>query len=235
MNPEHLTVWACPYQKYRLGEPHDGGYVLCHLPSVQYDILLSGGIGAHCTFEDHMLEKYPNLVCKAYDGSIDFAPTRYPERFHFHAQNIGTDESNNLKHILRAHKTVFVKMDIEGDEFPWFDCLEPELMENIAQIAIEFHEPFEERHDRVFQKLNKTHVLVHLHGNNYAAARMYKGILFPTVFECCYIHRRFIEGIQLEKNTIPLPCAVDRANSWGQPDIPLHTPPFCFAAPTADS
>jgi hypothetical protein len=235
MNPDNLTVWSCPYQKYRLGQPHDGGYVLCHLPGIEYSILLSGGIGGHCTFEDDLLEKYPNLTCIGCDGTVAYAPTKYPDRFFFSPTNIGTEEPNNLKSILREHDTLFVKMDIEGDEFPWLDCLEEELMNKISQIVIEFHNCFDERHDRVFQKLNKTHLLVHFHGNNYAPTIMHRGILFPTVFECCYIHRRYVEGLTLEKNTTPLPCAIDMPNSWGQPDIPLHTPPFCFLNTTVST
>lgn len=231
MNPENLTVWECPFQKFRLGEAHDGGYVLCHLPGVEYGLLLSGGIGAHCTFEDHMIERYPSLVCEAFDGSVSMAPTRYPARFHFHSQNIGTDDSTNLKSIIRKHKTIFLKLDIEGDEFPWFDCLEPELMERFAQIVIEFHDPFGEVHDKIFQKINKTHVLVHLHGNNYAPVKDYCGNpSFPTVFECCYLHKQYLGGLELRKNTTPLPCPIDKANAWGWPDISLNCPPFCFPA-----
>jgi hypothetical protein len=230
MNPENLTVWSCPYQKYRLGQPNDGGYVLCHLPTVQYGLLLSGGIGGHCTFEDDILDKYRNLKCIGCDGTVEWAPTRNPQRFTFLRQNIGTDDSNNLKSVLRSHENIFLKMDIEGDEFPWLDCLEEELMNKISQIVIEFHDCFEERHDRVFQKLNKTHVLVHLHGNNYAPTILHRGIVFPTVFECCYIHRRYVAGLTLTKNTTPLPSPIDMPNSWDKPDIPLHGPPFCFPA-----
>ena len=57
-------------------------------------------------------------------------------------------------------------MDIEGSEIEWLNSLNKEQMNKFNQIVMEFHRPFGEKERNTFYKLNKTHILVHFHGNN---------------------------------------------------------------------
>jgi hypothetical protein len=71
MNPAVLTVYKSPYEKKRVGRANDGGYVLCDIPNIEYSILLAGGIECDISFEEDFLNKYPNTICNAYDGTIN--------------------------------------------------------------------------------------------------------------------------------------------------------------------
>jgi hypothetical protein len=47
---KELTVYTSPYNKIRLGKDNDGGYIICDIPNVNYDISLSGGIDKDISF-----------------------------------------------------------------------------------------------------------------------------------------------------------------------------------------
>jgi hypothetical protein len=258
MDPSQFVVYKTPYSKYRIGNQSDGGYVVCNIPSVQYDLLLSGGVDNDSSFEDDFLNRCPTIQCFAYDGTIQRSPSKHP-RFIWIPKNISDHTSSvvrvpvseriafrggkvktlynyierqtenppvtNLHDVLQTHRSVFLKMDIEGYEIPWFESLNDNHMDRLSQIVIEFHSPFSERENRVFEKLNKTHVLVHIHGNNNCGTRVYKDIVFPNVFECTYIHKRYIRG-DLEKNTEAFPTTLDRPNIPAKEEIYLDHWPF---------
>jgi hypothetical protein len=135
------------------------------------------------------------------------------------------DENTNLFGIIEKNNNIFIKMDIEGAELPWLHCLSEEQLDKLSQIVIEFHFPFLEKDKDLFKKLNNQHLLVHLHGNNCpAGTRYYKNIIMPNVFECTYIHKKFV-NTPIELNTDPLPGNLDMPNCAGK-DIDLNYPPF---------
>ena len=80
----------------------------------------------------------------------------------------------------------------------------------------------------MFEKLNKNHVLVHFHGNNCPAGVIrFKGIIIPNVFECTYIHKKFVNFNTLELNDEVIPGKLDRSNIGGI-DIHIDYPPFVY-------
>ncbi len=262
---QNLTVYNCPFRKRRCGRNHDGGYITVDLP-VEYTLLLSGGIGDDISFEMDFLRRNPKVIaCEAFDGTIKHLPNTHLDdpvnrgRIHFHKQNIGPISSgtsmSDLKQFLTQDTTssplpvpsVFLKMDIKGAEIPWLEALLPEHLNALAQIVIEFHGLFSERENAVFDKINRTHVLVHFHGNNCGGTRQvdYCNTLLtiPNVFECTYVHRCFFKSSErrgeaslgqennylIQKNTTDrFPGPLDQSNSPGHPDIPLSFPPFYF-------
>ncbi len=233
MNPyEVLTVYNCPFTKTRIGRANDGGYVTVDLPDTQYSIIISGGICDDISFEQDFISRYPTVSCFAIDGTVHGLPGQITNTT-FIQCNIG-DGSNGtttLKNIIDlVPDNIFVKMDIEGGEIPWLECLDSmEYINKFAQIVMEFHDPFSLREHAVFQKLNQTHVLVHLHGNNNVPlTHLSSGIIMPRVFECTYIHKKYVSNIVLEKNTSRLPGPHDMPNMPYAPDINLNFPPFYF-------
>ena len=79
---EHLRIYQSPYNKVRIGKNNDGGYVICDIPEVNYDILLSGGIANDISFEQELLKKYPNLSGYGFDGTIQKIPeNNFSNRF----------------------------------------------------------------------------------------------------------------------------------------------------------
>lgn len=154
------------YNKIRIGRNNDGGYVI--LDGLEYDLMLGCGINDDDSFEHEFLKRYRNIECYTFDGTIAGEPNPHP-RIHFTKKNIGDkndDKLSNLHEYLDNYKNIFLKMDIEGGEYEWIPTLSNEQLNNISQIAMEIHEPFNEKKWECLEKLNETHRMIHFHTNN---------------------------------------------------------------------
>lgn len=235
MDPSLVTVYDAPFPKKRIGCSSDGGYIICDIPDIQYDYFLSAGVDNNISFEEHFCSLYPNVLCKAHDGTI--AGIRIQNsNITFIRKNIGpveTDSETNLHAYLSDYKTVFLKMDIEGAEIPWFLSLSDDHMNHMAQMVIEFHTPFSEADARVFEKITKTHTLVHFHANNFGYLRYHKGVPIPEVFECTFLHNAYFSGPPVP-NRSPLPTPLDAQNTMALPDVILTYEPFVHGQPPVD-
>ena len=219
-----LRVYKSEFPKERIGRNNDGGYVICNIPNITYDVLIAGGIEYDSSFEDQFLDKFPNLECYAFDGTIINSPSNH-SRFHWTKKNIGSNETinvTNLHDLINSHKSCFVKMDIEGYEVAWLESLSLSQLQNISQLVIEFHKPFTQRESNIFKKLNQVFALVHLHANNYIS-QLHNGI--PYYFECTYVNKKFLTR-SLEFNTDPLPSRIDQPNIPSNPETSLNFEPY---------
>lgn len=228
MNPEVLTVYETEYNKIRLGSENDGGYIICELP-IEYDVLISGGVENNIKFETDFCKRH-NIKCFMFDGTINniFIEDEYKEKMTFIKKNIGNynnEKLTNLHDLMDKYENVFIKMDIEGHEIEWLLSLTETHMKKIKQLVIEFHYPFGNMENIVFNKINQTHVLVHLHGNNYQNCRIHKGVVIPEVFECTYLNKDFMKG-ELKKNKNELPTKIDMKNCVSRKEIKLNYKPF---------
>lgn len=226
MEPNVLTVYQSPYEKVRLGKDNDGGYIICLIPDVDYDCLLSGGVENDISFEENFCDKYKNAKCFSHDGNINGIGTKN-QNIKFIRKNIGSEENDNITNLhkeIENFKDVFVKMDIEGAEIEWLEGLKDEHMDKIIQIVMEFHYPFSQRELNVFDKINKTHLLVHFHGNNNGGVRNIKDVNIPEVFECTYLNKKYTKDIKLNTETIP--TKLDMRNTNHKDDIYIDYPPF---------
>ena len=222
IHPNVLTVYECPYEKVRLGKDYDGGYIICDIPDVKYNLFLAGGIADDITFEEDFCNKYPDVKCFAFDGSIDSIVINN-KNITFVKKWIGNGEDINL-HEYTICDDIFVKMDIEGGEIPWLNNISIDTINKFSQIVIEFHNPFTKNEVAVFDKLNTNHVLVHFHANNCCGTRNHKGVIIPNVFECTYIHKKYYANPILSKQKIPGP--LDMRNVITNDEIYIDYPPF---------
>ena len=237
-------VYKCQYEKKRIGKDNDGGYVIADLPG-EYDMLISGGISDDISFERYFLNQYTEVnKCYAFDGTVNQLPG-CDERITFIKKNLGTDNSEslcNLNDYLNQGKNIFMKIDIEGHEFRLFPAILPDLFLNIKQLVLEIHTPadiqlypdyFKGLHDiknkqlfELMKLINKTHTLVHFHGNNGCALQTLLNIIpFPHVFECTFIRNDYVKERIL--NDEPFPTALDMQNSIYLPDFYFDHYPFC--------
>lgn len=234
---EVLTLYDCSLPRVRLGDKHDGGYVI--FDGITYDGMVSGGIEYTNTFENEFIEKY-DVDCYAFDNSIECIPYKN-DRIHFEKATI--NERNNLSPIINKFRSCFVKMDIEGYEWDWLNTLDETTLNNISQLAIEFHffhnmdgsnEYMRYLNDRLdtLRRLNKTHVLCHLHSNNFSPNFKYNENVLPQVFECTYVNKRIFKNnphtLLLFKNIRQLPTPFDARNCLKVEDstAALNYPPF---------
>lgn len=222
--------------KIRIGKENDGGYVV--LDGFEYDVLIGCGVCDDVSFEKHFLQLHPQIHGHLFDGTID----RLPEPVHrgtYTRKNIGPvndDNTTNLHTLIEKHDSVFLKMDIEGHEYTWFESLPDELLSKITQICIEFH--FIGSHVKKHQCLSRLaehYYLVHVHGNNFrrhldrgkTGTSVHQNIEIPDVIECTYVHRDKV-NTPLQLNTTPFPTAIDQPCNPRSGDIPLTKPPYVF-------
>ena len=199
---------------------------MCEIPNIKYDLLLSAGIGEDDSFERAFLDAHPSLHCYAFDNSdceVNHSRCTFIQKF---VATNNNDKETNFHEYLDTHNTIFLKMDIEGAEYPFFWTLRDGDLDKFAQIAIEFHMPFLPKQAEVLKTLSQTHYLVHLHPNNCCGTQIIDGCAVPNLFECTYIHKRYISTPQF--NTEALPMAIDMPNLPNKPDITIGHPPFVY-------
>ena len=219
--------------KFRLGDNSDGGYVICDLDGT-YDSYICCGVGDMCRFDGEFLQKY-NYIKKedafAFDGTINNY-CMSTENINFFKKNISNKNDNlhtNLHDLIDKYNDIFLSMDIEGFEYLWLQSLTLDQLKSFKQIAIELHDLNNTNNQlkiammiNGLEKLNKTHYIVHTHGNNYAG--IYNNI--PDVLELTLIRKNHFTDVPL-KNMIPLPIKyLDYPNNKESPDLNLNVYPF---------
>jgi hypothetical protein len=223
------TVYKSPYEKKRLGKENDGGYVICDIPTVEYSILLSAGIETDISFEEAFLDKYPSLSCYAYDGTLNNIFPSTLKNISFINKNItheNTGNTTNLNDMIQTYDNIFLKMDIEGWEVPWINSLTNDQLNKFSQIVIEFHCPFTESEQIMLEKINKNHILIHLHPNNCCDVRWHAGLVIANGIECTYIHKKYYTGDHILNTDFIPNDFIDMDNDSKKPRIYLNYPPF---------
>jgi hypothetical protein len=219
--------------KIRLGENGDGGYVIGDLNG-NYDCYISAGVSDEESFSRDFINKYDmnetNSV--AFDGTIQNYPYHYTNKITFIKKNISPIRNNhfaNLSYFIEKYDNIFLKMDIEGSEYPWLLSLSKNNLQKFKQIAIEFHSINDNGcgfsyKDKLncFKKISETHYLVHAHGNTNCGT--FKNI--PNVIECTYIRKDIFDGVpDLNKKSIPID-GLDFPNVPNTQNYNLNFPPF---------
>jgi len=227
----------------RIGSKNDGGYVIANLDG-KYDLFISGGISDDITFEKDLLSLYPNLMCCAFDGTINSLPENNLKRIRFFKKNLGNvnnEEVTDLREYMNYSNDIFMKIDIEGHEFRLMPILiENDYMKKIKQLVVEIHSPADiqlypeyfkglsdiknEHMFGMLKKINDTHTLVHFHANNGCKMTAIDGIKIPHVFELTYIRNEFVSD--KVKNSHPLPTHLDEPNIPAKPDYNFTEYPY---------
>ena len=219
-----------------------------------YDCYISAGVSNEESFTRDFLQRYASACslnetnCFAFDGTIAAYPTQYTDKITFFKKNIGGGAEDvevgagagaaadvvsetNLLFVLDKYSRVFLKMDIEGGEYPWLMRMTADDLRKIRQIVIEFHgitgtgwgSSFEDKWACI-KKLSETHYFVHAHGNNYSHVISH----IPDVIELTCIEKSYFADCGVPPlNKTPLPIiGLDFANCSGRHDIDLNVYPF---------
>jgi len=220
-------------KKTRCGTLNDGGYVFGEIDE-KYDCYISAGIFNEDSFSRDFIKKYNmhEFNSFGFDGSINAYPHQYTTNISFIKKNINSFNDNNntnLSYLLDNNRNIFIKMDIEGWEYPWILSCSEKQLSNVKQIVLEFHDIGSDKvgasySDKVkcFEKLNKTHYLIHAHGNNFG--KIVNGI--PETIELTYLNKNHFKT-EPELNTVNLPIkSIDYPNNHNATDINLSFYPF---------
>ena len=211
----------------RTGRSTDGGYVMLDdLASCR--VAYSFGISDDVSWDKSMAELGMDVYM--YDHTIDGLPEENPH-FHWHKTGLAGSydgsmtELETLPRLLEANghvgeRNMILKMDIEGAEWDVFAKLPQGFLGKFDQILLELHDMIlPERYQEIVQaleKLNETHQLAHVHGNNCAPYLMAKGLVMPNALECLYVSK---DKYQFKKDETFYPDELDTRNDDRFPDI----------------
>jgi hypothetical protein len=228
---KYLEVYKSPFIKKRIGNTGDGSYIICDIPDPKYDAFISGGIDKNIEFELEFLKIYDDIdICYAYDGTIDDIPYSDKPTFNkikFIKKNIGSennDKISNLTEVFENYNNIFMKLDIEGGEFPLFNTISDDNLKKIKQLVIEIHGAHHSINNwNILKQLNKYHKIVHFHPNNCCGILKINNINVPHVFECTFVRNDY--NISIPNNEL-IPTPLDKKNVSYHPDIFLYGYPY---------
>ena len=219
--------------KLRYGQNGDGGYVIGQLKT-PYDCYISAGVSDEESFSRDFIESvnFTRENSFAFDGTIESYPYRYTEKITFIKKNIGATNdthTTNLSFLTDKYSNIFLKMDIEGGEFPWLLSLTQTTLNKFKQIVIELHGILDNSWGssysnkvKCLEKFKATHYLIHAHGNSGAGTTN----SIPNVIELTFVRKDYFTEIP-RLNTQPLPIKnLDYPNSWTDNEINLTMYPF---------
>jgi hypothetical protein len=153
---------------------------------------------------------------------IDYQRFFRADRIHFR-QRVWRDNQNNSATIkdvfsrLPAECLVFVKMDIEGDEYRVLDDL-LQHSGSIVAMAIEFHDvdTVPNLFSSFIDKIKRDFYVVHIHGNNLGGIAPFN---FPNAPEVTFFNKRFFKSVPLPSQLkYPVP-GLDHPNHPRFPDF----------------
>jgi hypothetical protein len=239
MNDLHLLEVREFDNKMRIGSIRDGGYVIGVLNG-EYDCYISAGVSTEESFSRDFIDIHSMNESNsfAFDGTILAYPHDYTTDIAYVHKNIGPindDSTSNLTRYTKKYKDIFLKMDIEGAEYPWLLSLVQQDLDAFKQIVIEFHGITDNGWNSSYvdkiaslKKLAHTHYIIHAHGNNNGPVVN----SIPDVIELTYVNKRYFSSIP-RLNTQPLPQpGLDFPNNPEKPtDIPLTLYPFVHLSP----
>jgi hypothetical protein len=228
-----LVVYDAPaLKKIRLGSAHDGGYVVPALNLGEVHQLYSVGVGHNLDFEfDFRTRSRVNI--QLFDPTVS-RPAKLPAGSEFHPVGLGF-EGQTLTTLfnfgprpnLSRHR-LWLKMDIEGWEWPTLEGTSLACLEPFEVLIIEFHHLTHldaiQRHAAVLRMINHGFRLIHAHGNNYGGVMEVEQTLLPDCLEATYLRKDIGSGWR--PNRQRLPGALDSPCDPGRADLDLNCWPF---------
>jgi len=205
----------------RLGKNNDGGYVVPEKALEEADVIMGYGISDDSSFEESASEIYKKRSY-GFDGSValdtvshplfDFSPIYIISSEQMKQFNgVPTKYSSFDQHLKIFHledKKIFVKMDIESNEYQTM----PDILRHTPQITgitFELHILNNEQVSQanyLLKQFQKDYLLVHVHGHNLLPRFQVpnaKGSI-PTHLELSYINKNLVHHYELsQKQTHP--------------------------------
>ena len=206
----------------RIGNEYDGGYIM--LDDFQGGIAYSFGINTDVSWDEDIANRGYEVYM--YDHTIDALPYQRKE-FHWFKQGLAdTATAGPPLHLLdwylwknnhMREEHMLLKMDVEGAEWGGLEQLNPLVLTQFDQIVLELHGLIQAHDDQkrmqilnVLHKLNQTHYVVHIHGNNYGAAITLGGQVIPDTVEITFVNKQVVS---VDKEAVVrLPRDLDQPN-----------------------
>jgi hypothetical protein len=235
---EALRTYNVSSPKIRIGNEHDGGYVVNELITAHTKKLISIGMGNDDGFERAWFSKYQTEI-EAYDGTYPCQTicSLYHEhvnkKIFYVKHNVGYGESLiPLNTIVDGKPDVLLKVDVEGAEYEIFDNIK---LETVTGLILEVHDlHVTEKQTKLIELIKNNFsnlMLFHIHGNSWAntftlnlSRTGIRGLElkeFPYVMELCFINKQLVHQYELETTTFPI-AQLDTSNNCDVSDIDLY-------------
>jgi len=218
--------------KVRVGNFHDGGYVLPDR-ALGCDAVLSIGVGHDVSFDLAFADRGAMVV--QFDHTVEAPPSTHAN-FRFNKFGWGEETNGDLlsfadmRTILNAVPALrpMLKFDVEGAEYDALAAMSDEDLAEFEVIACELHDfarlgerDVFERIKNTLEKLTPQHAPVHLHANNCGGLTLIAGVPVAGVLELTLL-RRDLDAFPGASDE-PMPGELDRPNNPYAPDICLRT------------
>lgn len=216
----------------RLGETHDGGYLVCGnlLGAVKsaYSYGISGYDGWGCDVSRSL-----GVTVHQYDCFNLTQPVCEGGRTVFHGECIGTAAglqdgrpfdtlAGQIEKNGDAGKNLVVKMDVEGAEWDSFLSAPAPVLQRIDQLVVEFHGFDQPRHRKAILRLKQFFHVAHLHWNNFSCIQ--GKTPFPAwAYEILLVNKRI--GVVDPEGRVTLPHALDSPNDASARDCQISRRP----------
>jgi hypothetical protein len=212
------------HPKIRLGPLEDGGYVMPKIVLEKCSTLFTYGVGDEMRFELEFAQKY-NKKAYLFDHTINKESQIINDNVYFYNQGLGFRENCNdfIEHYnqLGIQGSVFLKIDVEGAEYDYFNRVDLEKLASITDgICLEIHwishPPNREKCFDIISKINKYFTLCHIHGNTWSRLFKYKEYQLPETFELSFINKNLVQIEEEDTQMYPIKD-LDASNN---PDLP---------------
>ncbi len=220
------------YDYVRIGRLNDGGYAMIN-DFRENMSAYSFGISDDMSWDIH-LHDISGMRVHMYDHTIPCAPTfHHGCDFYRIGLGVADDREHDLLSLLSVLKEngdmdnrngLIMKMDIEGAEWRVLEGMPETVLQLFRQMVFEFHGMIKQDNDeddirlRVLRKLNTTHQVVWVHGNNCTGAVGNQEMTMPFSIEVLYLNRMHYS---FEDNGVHLPLTIDMPNLPGRRDFNL--------------
>lgn len=225
---DEFTVYDVPCKKIRIGNRHDGGYIVADIYSAENTVstLFAYGVGNNINFEEHFSSIYHPKQFHLYDHTVNMC---HPN---FHKQGIDYfkhGELNTFKNQMdesgvEKDRKMFLKIDVEGWEYLSFLTTPDEYLDQFTQIVMEVHWLHNDcngllvQKKAMMQKLNRLFYLVHVHPNN-CATTMTTPLLMHPVLELTWVRKDLVPIVPLSTKNFRLD--IDFPNDIYRPNVEM--------------
>jgi hypothetical protein len=206
-----IRPWQLPGARLvRVGGDRDGGYVMLADEITTATAAISIGVGRDVSWDASIAAL--GLPVAMFDPTVRRPPTKVPGAVFHRVGVAGIASPDGLYRPLRdlvrlsgfdAGAQLLLKMDVEGAEWPALSALDPGELSGYRQIVTELHD-FSRLADpdaggpvlAALRALNRTHLPIHVHANNYSRLVRFDRYWFPDTVEVSFVRRDLAGGAQ---------------------------------------
>ncbi len=223
---KYLKPKSTDLRKIRLGPNQDGGYVVPEFALQNCSALFTYGVGNEIGFEVDFTKKY-NKPVYTFDHTISWT---VPSFLNHKLEGLGFKENCDdfINHYVSKNISgeVFLKVDIEGAEYDYFNRVDHDFLgDKVMGLCLEIHwldnKDYQKDFIEMMDKLSKYFTLIHTHANNWGDLFNYEGYEIYNVYELTFINNKYI-GESTNNNEIYPIDGLDYPNNPSKPDFKFN-------------